>query len=379
MDFKFSEEQEIFRRMVSQFAKNELAPLIDELEEKDELPVEIMRKMGELGFFGILYPEKYGGSNGDVITFCILIEEISYISAAVAGITNIQLNGVASPVFIFGTEEQKKRFLIPSIKGEKIGAIAMTEPNAGSDAASIRTSAKKDGNDYIINGSKIFCSNGGAADLFFLTAVTDPGKRGKGISLFIIERGTPGFTVSKNIKKLGAHGVGTYELIFEDCRIPSDNLLGEENKGFYNLMKTVERNRIGVTAMAVGLARAAFDEALKYAKEREQFGQPIGNFQGIQFKLADMAMELELATTMLYKAAWMDSEGMRCNKEASIAKLFASEMVNRIAYQALQIHGGYGYMLEYPVQRYFRDARLFEIFEGTSEIQRIIISREIGL
>ncbi|MDY7032585.1 MAG: acyl-CoA dehydrogenase family protein [Thermodesulfobacteriota bacterium] len=379
MDFKFTEEQELFRRTVSQYAKKEIAPLVDELEQLEEFPVKILRRMGELGFLGIPYPEKYGGSGGDTITVSIFLEELARVSAAVAGAAAIQVNGVAGPVFLFGTEEQKERYLVPSIRGEKIGAIAMTEPAAGSDASSIQTSTTRDGDKYMINGTKMFCSNGGIADLFFATAVTDPKKGIKGISLFIIERETPGVSVSRNIKKLGAHGIGTYEIIFEECLVPASSLLGEEDGGFYNLMRSVQRARIGVGAMAVGLARAAFDDALRYAKERVQFGQPIGKFQGIQFMLADMAVEIELATLMVYKAAWMDGQGIRCNKEASFAKLFASQMVNRVAYNALQIYGGYGYMMEYPLQRYFRDARLFEIFEGTSEIQRMIIGRELGL
>lgn len=379
MDFKFSEEQELFRKTVSKFANKEVAPLVDELEQREEFPAGILKRMGELRFLGIPYPEKYGGSGGDVVTLCIFLEEIACVSATVATATAVQINGVAAPVFLFGTEDQKEKFLVPSIKGEKIGAIAMTEPEAGSDSSSIRTSAKKVADGYVIDGTKIFCTNAGIADLLFVTAVTDRKKGVKGISIFVIERGTPGLIVGKTIKKLGLHGVGTYEVAFEECRLGSDTVLGEEDKGFYNLMKSVERNRIGVAAIAVGLARAAFDHALRHAKERIQFGKPIGAFQGIQFMLADMAMEIEMATLMTYKAAWMDDQGMRCNKEASIAKLNASQMVNRVAYNALQVFGGYGYMTEYPLERYFRDARAFEIFEGTSEIQRVIISRELGL
>ena len=379
MDFKFSEDQELFRRTASQFARKEVAPLVEELEQREEFPVELLKRMGELGFLGIPYPEKYGGSGGDVVTLCIFLEEIAYVSATVAGAAVVQINGVAAPVFLFGTEDQKEKYLIPSIRGEKIGAIAMTEPDAGSDVASIRTSAKKVADGYVIDGTKIFCTNAGIADLLFVTAVTDRKKGVKGISVFVVETGTLGVTVGKNIKKLGLHGVGTYEVAFEGCRVEPCSLLGEEDKGFYNLMKSVERNRIGVGAIAVGLSRAAFDHALQHARERIQFGKPIGKFQGIQFMLADMAMEIELATLMTYKAAWMDDQGMRCNKEASIAKLYASQMVNRVAYNALQVFGGYGYMTEYPLERYFRDARVFEIFEGTSEIQRVIISRELGL
>ncbi|MDY7031560.1 MAG: acyl-CoA dehydrogenase family protein [Thermodesulfobacteriota bacterium] len=379
MDFHFSEEQELFRRTAARFAEKEIAPLVDELEQREEFPVELLRRMGELGFLGITYPEKYGGSGGNVTTLCIFLEEVGRISASVAIGTAVQIGGVSGPVFLFGTEDQKEKYLVPSIKGEKIGAIAMTEPSAGSDTASIHTSAKKGDNGYIIDGAKIFCTNGGIADLYFVTAVTDPKKGIKGISIFVIERGASGLMVGKSIRKLGLHGLGTHEVVFEGCMVDPDSLLGEEDKGFYNLMRSIERNRIGVAATAVGLAKAAFDDALQYAKERVQFGKPIGMFQGIQFVLADMAVDIELAATMVYKAAWMDDHGIRCNKEASIVKLYASEMVNRVTYKALQVFGGYGYMMEYPLQRYFRDARVFEIFEGTSEIQRVIISRELGL
>lgn len=379
MDFKFSEEQELFRRTASQFADKEIAPLVDELEERDEFPRELLKRMGELGFLGIPYPEKYGGAGGDVVTLCIFVEELSRVSTAVAIAAVVQINGVAGPIFLFGTEEQKEKYLVPSIRGEKIGCIAMTEPDAGSDVASIRTSARKEDSGYLINGTKIFCTNAGIADLFFATAVTDPGKGIRGISMFVVEGDAPGVTVSRNIKKMGLHGLGAHEVVFDGCRVEPGGLLGEKDMGFYNLMRAVERNRITVAVMAVGVAKAAFHDALHYAKERVQFGKSIGKFQGIQFMLADMATEIEAATLVTYKAAWMDDQGMPCNKEASIAKLYTSEMVNRVAYKALQVHGGYGYMMEYPLQRYFRDARVFELFEGTSEIQRIIIGRELGL
>ncbi len=379
MDFEFTEEQELFRRTSSRFADKEIAPMVDELEQREEFPVKVLKRMGELGFLGIPYPEKYGGSGGDVVSLCIFLEELTRVSPAVAGATVVQINGVAGPVALFGTEDQKRAYLVPSIRGDTIGAIGMTEPGAGSDVASVRTSAEKEDSGYLINGTKMFCTNAGIADLFFVTAVTDRNKGIKGLSIFVVERGTRGLTVGRNMGKLGLHGLGTYEVIFEGCRVERFSLLGEEDRGVYNLMRSVERNRISVAAMAVGLAKAAFDDAVRYARERVQFGKPIGKFQGIQFMLADMAVEIELATLMAYKAAWMDDQGMRCNKEASIAKLYASEMVNRIAYKALQVYGGYGYMMEYPLQRYFRDARVFEIFEGTSEIQRTIIGRELGL
>lgn len=380
MDFGLSEEKRLFRETVSKFARQEVAPIIEGLEETDEFPTKLFKKMGELGFLGIPFPDKYGGSEGDTMTLCILAEEIAYFSVALAVSCIVQTLGVAGPVFSFGTEEQKESILIPSIKAEKIGAIAMTEPEAGSDVASIRTTALKDGNDdYIINGTKMFCTMGNVADLYFVTAVTDPKKGIKGISLFVVERGTSGVRVSPNIKKLGLHGAGTVELSFEDCKVSKGNLLGEENRGFYNLMRALERNRILVGIVGIGLARAAFDEANKYSKERVQFGKSISNFQAVQFMLADMAMEIELATLMAYKTAWMYDQGQKCNKEASMTKLYCSEMANRVATNALQIHGGYGYMMEYNVQRYFRDARALEIFEGTSQIQRGIIARELGL
>jgi len=379
MDFQFTEEQKLFKKTVFQFASREIAPLVEELEHMEDFPADLLKRMGELGFLGIPYPEKYGGIGGDGVLLCIFLEEIARVSVAVAIGSVVQISGVAAPVYLFGTEDQKERYLVPSIRGEKIGSIAMTESNAGSDVASIRTSARRDDHGYLIKGAKIFCTNGGISDLYFVTAVTDTRKGIKGISMFLVERGTPGLMVSRNIKKLGLHGLGTYEVIFDRCKVESGSLLGEEDKGFYNLMKSIERNRISVAAIAVGLAKQAFDDALRYAKDRVQFGKAIGKFQGIQFMLADMATEIELATLMVYKAAWMDDCGLRCNKEASMAKLYASEMVNRVTHKALQVYGGYGYMMEYPLQRYYRDARVFEIFEGTSEVQRMIIGRELGL
>jgi len=283
-----------------------------------------------------------------------------------------------SPIYNFGSEELKQRYLVPAIRGEAIGAFALTEPNVGSDVSAVEMSAREEGESYILNGAKTFVSSGMMADYAIVAARTEKGKGHEGITIFLVEPQSSGFT-RKGLKKLGIRAQDIAEFTFEDCHVPKENVLGEVGKGFYHLMSTVQKTRIVVGASSVGLARAAFETALRYAKERRQFGQPIGKFQGIQFKLADMATEIELASLAVYKAAWRNDKGEQCIKEASMAKLYASEMVNRVAYQALQIHGGYGYMREYPLERYYRDARIMEIFEGTSEIQRLIISRQLGL
>jgi len=378
MDFELSEEHKIFQRTAAQFAQKEIAPLGEECEEKEEYPKWLFRRAGELGFLGIPYPEQYGGTGPDTIALSIFAEETTKADAGIAMGLVVQNTVGTSPIYNFGSEELKQRYLVPAIRGELVGSFALTEPNVGSDVSSIEMMAREEGGSYILNGTKTFASSGMMADYVIIAARTEKGKGHRGITIFLVEPQSPGFS-RKGLKKLGIRAQDIAEFTFEDCPVPKENILGEVGKGFYHLMSTVQKPRIVVGASSVGLARAAFETALRYAKERRQFGQPIGKFQGIQFKLADMAMEIELASLAVYKAAWLDDKGKECIKEASMAKLYASEMVNRVAYQALQIHGGYGYMREYPLERYYRDARVMEIFEGTSEIQRLIISRQLGL
>jgi len=378
MDFELSEEHKIFQRTAEQFAQKEIAPIGQECDEKEEYPRWIYKKAGELGFLGIPYPEAYGGTGPDTIALSIFAEETTKADAGIAMGLVVQNTVGTSPVYNFGSEALKQRYLVPAIKGDFVGSFALTEPNVGSDVSSIETRAKEDGDSYVLNGSKVFVSNGLTADFAVVAARTEKGKGHKGITLFLVETQSPGFA-RMGVKKLGIRAQDIAEFVFEDCRVPKENVLGQEGKGFYHLMSTVQETRIIVGAASVGLARAAFDKALQYAKERQQFGQPIGNFQGIQFKLADMAVEIETAALLVLKASWLNDKGVTCVKEASMAKLYASEMVNKVVYRALQIHGGYGYMREYPLERYYRDARIMEIFEGTSEIQRVIIARQYGL
>ncbi|MDY6856149.1 MAG: acyl-CoA dehydrogenase family protein [Thermodesulfobacteriota bacterium] len=378
MDFDLSEEHKIFQNTAAQFAQKEIAPLGAEHDEKEEYPRWIFKRAGELGFLGIPYPEQYGGTGPDTIALCIFTEEASRADAGIGAGLVVQNTVGTSPVHSFGSEEIKQKYLVPAIKGDFVGCFCLTEPNVGSDVSSVETMAKEDGDRYIINGSKLFVSNGLIADYAIVAARTEKDKGHKGITLFLLETDSAGLT-RRGLKKLGIRAQDIAEFVFEDCQVSKDNILGEKGQGFYHLMATVQKTRIIVGSASVGLARAAFETALRYAKERNQFGQPIGKFQAVQFKLADMAMEIELASLMTYKAAWLNDTGEKCIKEASMAKLYASEMVNRVAYNALQIHGGYGYMREYPMERYFRDARIMEIFEGTSEIQRVIIARQLGL
>lgn len=378
LDFEFTEEQNMFRDTVVEFGKREIEPLIEEYEKKEEFPKELFPKLGEMGFLGIVFPEEYGGVGLDKITECIFAEEMGRINAGIAMCVNAHTGLALFPIYKFGTEDQKQRYLVPGIAGQKIGALGLTEPNAGSDARSIRTQAVKQGSKYILNGTKTWITNGCMADFAVVAAYTDKSKRGEGISLFIVEKGFPGFKVGNKIHKLGHKTADTGELIFDNCEVPEENLLVGEG-GFDRAMATLLGARITHAAKSVGMARAAFEYALQYSKEREAFGRPICKFQAISFKLADMAVKIETAKLLVYKAAWLYSQGKRCVKEASMAKLYASEVVQWVATEAVQVLGGYGYGVEYPVERYYRDAKLASITEGTSEIQHIIIARELGL
>ena len=378
LDFEFTEEQNMFRDTIREFAKNEIEPIVDEAEKNEKFPHDLFPKLGEMGFLGIVFPEEYGGVELDKVTDCIFSEEMGRVNAGIAMCVNAHTSLACFPVYKFGTEEQKQKYLVPGIAGQKIGALGLTEPNAGSDARSIRATAVKKGDKYILNGTKTWITNGTMGDFIIVAAYTDKNKKGEGISLFIVEKGSKGFTEANKIHKLGHRSADTAELVFEDCEIPEENLLVGEG-GFERAMATLLGARITHAAKSVGIAQAAFEYALGYSKERDAFGRPISKFQAISFKLADMAVKIETARLLVYKAAWLYSEGKRCLKEASMAKLYAAEVVQWVATEAVQVLGGYGYGVEFPVERYYRDAKLASITEGTSEIQHIVIARELGI
>ncbi len=381
MDLSFTEEHEMIRRMAREFAEKEVAPIAAEMDEKGEVPLKNIKRMGELGFLGLTTSEEYGGAGLDTVSYCIAIEEIAKACASTAVVMAIQNSLVNYALERYGTEEQKRRFLVPLAKGEKIGAYALTEPEAGSDAASIKTMAVRQGDEYIINGTKHFTTNGGFADILIVYATVDPSKGYKGITAFIVEKGAPGFSVGREEIKMGIRATNTCETIYQDCRVPVENRLGEEGEGFKIALSSLDAGRIGIAAQAVGIAQAAYEAALEYAKTRRQFGQPIANFQAIQWMLADMATRIEASRLLTYKAALAKDKARgtekRFTKEAAMAKLYASETASFVTDCALQIFGGYGYMKDYPLERYYRDARITRIYEGTSEIQRLVIARNL--
>ena len=377
MDFEPTEEHRMIRRMVRDFAEKEIAPRAIEMDETDEFPDDLFRRMAELGIFGLPFPEKYGGSESGYTSLVIALEEIARVSGSMAITLDAQTSLYCEPVYLFGTEEQKRKYLTPAVRGEKIGCFGLTEPQAGSDAGATRTRAVRDGDEWVLNGQKIFITNGSVADFAVVTAMTDPERGTRGISSFIVEKGTPGFQPGRDEDKMGLRGSVTSELFFEDCRIPVGNLLGRENEGFKQFMVTLDAGRVAISAMALGLAQGAYERAVAYAKEREQFGQPIANFQAIQWMIVDMATEIEAARLMVQRAAWLRERGERFTKEAAMAKLFATEMAERACHHAIQIHGGYGYVREYEVERMYRDQRLCQIGEGANEIQRLVIARQV--
>jgi alkylation response protein AidB-like acyl-CoA dehydrogenase len=379
MNFDLSEEQKIFQKAIRDFAEKEIAPLVEEAEEEERFPLRLFPQMGRLGYLGIRYPEAYGGGGADKISECIWAEELFRICRGIATSLFAHCHLGTFPILVFGTEGQKNRFLRPAIQGEKIAAFALTEPNAGSDVQAIESRALRTGKGYILKGSKMFVTNGTFADFFLVAAYTDRTKRFEGISLFVVERGTGGFHVSRKLKKEGSRSSETAELSFEDCLIHEENLIGGREGAFRDILKTLVEGRVVVAAGAAGVARAAFEAALKYAKERVAFGRPIGHFQAIGFKLADMATCIEIARTMIYRVAWMIDQKRACTSEASMAKLFATEMAEKVTSEAMQVFGGYSQMREFPVGRYWRDARQLKIGEGTSEIQRRIICHQMGL
>lgn len=376
MNLRFTEEQMMMRKMVRDFAQTEIAPFVEKME-LGEFPREILRKMGELGLMGIPVPEQYGGSEMDFTSYIIAINEISKVSATVGVILSVHTSVGTNPILYFGTEEQKQKYVPKLASGENLGAFCLTEPSAGSDAGSLKTKAIKDGDHYVINGSKVFITNGGEADIYIVFALTNPELGSKGISAFIVEKDTPGLVIGKDEKKMGLHGSRTVQLSFEDMRVPEANLLGKEGEGFKIAMANLEVGRIGIAAQALGIAEAALEAATAYAKERVQFGKPIAAQQAIGFKLADMATAVEASKLLIYRAANLRQMGIKCGKEASMAKLFASKTAVDVTTEAIQVFGGYGYTEDYPVERYFRDAKITEIYEGTSEIQRIVISKQL--
>jgi butyryl-CoA dehydrogenase len=380
MDFELTEEHRMFQKFIRDFTEKEIAPLVDEAEEKNIFPQQLFKQMGEMGFLCPRYPEELGGGGADKITEIIMAEELNRINAGIAASLMVQGGLSTQPIYRYGSQEQKERILMPAIKGEKIGAFALTEPDSGSDAASIKTRAVKEGDEYVINGTKIFITNGPICDYAVVAAYTDPTRRGEGISLIIVEKGSPGFTVSRKLDKVGNRSIETGELVFEDCRVPAKNLIGgQEGGGFKMLADTLTSGRITYGGRCTGTAQAAYDLTVQYAKERIQFGKPIIKFQNTRFKLAEMAMNIDIMRSYTYRVAWMYDQGKKVQKEASMVKLFTAETLQKILADSMQIHGGYGYMMEYPIQRYWRDGRLFTITEGTSEIQRLVIARELDL
>ncbi|WP_227936995.1 acyl-CoA dehydrogenase [Alkalihalobacillus deserti] len=377
MNLRFTDEQEMMRRMVQEFAKKEITPFISEMEEHETFPRPVIEKMSELGIMGIPIPKQYGGSEMDFTSYIIAIHELSKVSATVGVILSVHTSVGTNPILYFGTEEQKQKYIPKLATGLFLGAFGLTEPGAGSDAARLKTTAVKDGDSYILNGSKVFITNGGEADTYIIFATTAPGTGAKGISAFIVEKDTPGFKIGKKEKKMGLHGSNTTGLIFEDARIPVGNLLGQKGEGFKIAMANLDLGRIGIAAQSLGIAEAAFEAAVAWAKERKQFGKAIGFQQGVAFKLAEMATKIEAAKLLTYRAANLKDNGMHCGQEASMAKLYASRTAVEVAIGAVQVFGGYGYTKEYPVERFFRDAKVCEIYEGTSEIQRLVISKQL--
>ncbi len=372
-----SEEHEMMRKMVREFAEKEVAPTAAERDEKEEFDRALFDKMAELGLTGIPWPEEEGGVGADFLSYVIAVEELSRVDASVGVTLSAHISLASWPIHKFGTPEQKERFLRPLAEGKKLGAYGLTEPGSGSDAAGMRTTAVRDGDSYVLNGSKIFITNGGEAEIYVVFAVTDPEKKHRGITAFIVEKGTPGFSFGKKEQKLGIRSSPTLEILFDNCRIPAENRLGDEGEGFKIAMMTLDGGRNGIAAQAVGIAQGALDAALAYAKEREQFGKPIAAQQAIQFKLADMATRIEAARLLTYQAAWLEGQGLPYGKASAMAKLFAGDTAMDATVEAVQIFGGYGYTREYPVERMMRDAKITQIYEGTNEIQRLVIARHL--
>lgn len=377
MNFQLTDEQEMLRKMVRDFSEKEVAPTAAERDEEERFDREIFDKMAELGLTGIPWPEKYGGIGADYLSYVIAVEELSCVCASTGVTLSAHVSLASWPIFQYGNDMQKETFLQRLAEGSAIGAYALSEPGAGSDVASMKMTAKDDGDAYVLNGSKVWITNGGIADIYVVFAKTNESAGHRGISAFIVEKGTDGFTFGKKEKKLGIRSSPTTELIFENCRIPKDNLLGAEGEGFTIAMTTLDGGRSGIAAQALGILQGALDAATDYAREREQFGKPIAHNQGILFKLADMATDAEAARLLTYQAAWLESEGLSYSTASAMAKLFAGDAAMKHTVEAVQIFGGYGYTKDYPVERYMRDAKITQIYEGTNEIQRLVIGRAV--
>jgi butyryl-CoA dehydrogenase len=374
MNFLLSEEHQMMQKMVREFAENECGPTASERDEEERWDMDIWHKMAELGLCGIPWPEEYGGVGADYLSYVIAIEELSRVDASV-GVTIAAHTSLAGwPVYKFGTEEQKQKYLRPMAEGKAMGAYCLTEPGSGSDSAGMKTSAVLDGNEWVINGSKIFITNGAYADTFIVFAQTNPSLKHKGIAAFIVEKNFPGVSIGKKEKKLGIRSSSTTEIVFDSCRVPQENMLGQIGEGFKIAMMTLDGGRNGIAAQALGIAQGAFDHALAYSKERVQFGKPISQMQGIQFKLADMATKIEAARLLTYQAAWREDQGISYGLQSAMSKLYAGDISMEVTVEAVQVFGGYGYTRDYPVERFMRDAKITQIYEGTNEIQRVVIS-----
>ena len=377
MAYQLNEEQQMIQAMVREFAREVLLPTAAERDISKEFPSESLKKMGELGLLGMNVPPEYNGAGVDTVSYSLALQEIAYACASTAVVMSVHNSVACGPIYIFGSDYLKENYLKPLAAGEKIGSFAVTESSAGSDPANQKSKAVRDGDSYVINGTKLFITTGKNSDISVVTAYTDREKRHRGISAFVVEKGTPGFYVGKEEEKMGLRASDTVELIFEDCRVPKENLLGQEGDGFVIAMASLDGGRIGIASQSVGLSQACLDAAVNYSKERVQFNKTISQFQGIRWMIADMATQIEAARLMTFNAAAMRDRGENFTAAASMAKVFASEMANKVAYQAIQIHGGYGYIKEYPVERYYRDARVLTLYEGTSEVQRIVIANHV--
>ncbi|RIV17533.1 acyl-CoA dehydrogenase [Alicyclobacillaceae bacterium I2511] len=377
MDFRLDSEHEQLRRMVREFAAKEVAPGAAERDESEHFDRDLFTKMGNLGLTGIPWPEEYGGAGMDFLAYVIAVEELSRVCASTGVALSAHTSLAGWPLYKYGSEQQKQKYLVPMAEGRWLGSYALTEPGAGSDAGAIRTTAKRDGDSYILNGSKVFITNGGSAEVYVVFALTEPEKKTRGITALIVEKDTPGFIIGKKEKKLGIRGSTTVELIFEDCRVPVENRLGDEGLGFKIAMMTLDGGRNGIAAQALGIAQGAYEQARDYALQRKQFGQSLAEFQAIQFKLADMATKIEAARLLTYQAAWLESKGLPYAQASAMSKVFASDTAMEVTTEAVQVFGGYGFIRDYPVERMMRDAKITQIYEGTNEIQRLVIARSI--
>jgi butyryl-CoA dehydrogenase len=377
MQFQLTEDQQMVQKLARDFAEKRLAPSVAERDEKEEFSRELANEMGEMGLTGICFPESYGGAEGDVLSYILAVEELSKVDDGIGITLSATVSLCAWPIYAYGTEEQKQKYLVPLVEGEKLGAFGLTEPNAGTDAAAQQTVAVADGDDYILNGSKIFITNGGEAETYVVFAMTDKSKGTKGITAFIVEKDMPGFSFGKKEHKMGIHTSLTNELVFQNVRLPKENMLGKVGEGFKIAMSTLDGGRIGVAAQALGIAQGALDHAIKYSKERVQFGKPIAQNQALAFMMADMATKIDAARLLVYRAAYLKDQGLPYSKEAAMAKLYASDIAMEVATDAVQIFGGYGYSREYPVERLMRNAKITQIYEGTNQVQRMVISGSI--